>query len=423
MTTDARHKTRSLLLVGTLHAFTHIYHVALMPLYLLIQRDFGFASVGRATLLVTVMMAANFLPSYPMGVLADRVSRKKLLGSGLLINAIGFVALSFAPNFGCALASVLVAGFGGSFFHPAATAMIARLFPVATGKALGLVGVGASVGFFAGPLYAGWRATKLMSSVGDAAWRQPVLEFGVLGVIAAIVFFLLADDDKPIAVEQRVVALKVQMFPTRALWVLFFAAAVSFSLRDFTGASMGSLGSLFLQKARGYDAQSAGLALSWIFLPSAISNPLFGHLSDGGRKRWAAFVLLTAVILVVLFPHMPTHWTIPMFLIYGFFFMSSYPIVEAELMQSVPDAVRGRVFGLFITVGGLIGNLSHWVVGEIVRRMGDTAHEPRSYFVLYAVLGSFIVLSLLGLPCLKAVRKREHIVDGAPHDLETLTTK
>lgn len=409
MTTDAQHKTRSLLLVGTLHAFTHIYHVALMPLYLLIQRDFGFASVGQATLLVTAMMAANFLPSYPMGVLADRVSRKKLLGFGLLINAAGFIALSFAPNFGCALASVLIAGFGGSFFHPAATAMIARLFPVATGKALGFVGVGASVGFFAGPLYAGWRATKLMPSVGDAAWRQPVLEFGVLGVIAAIVFFLLADDDKPVAVEQRVIASKVQMFPTRALWILFLSAAFFFCLRDFTGASMGSLGSLFLQKARGYDAQSAGLALSWIFLPSAISNPLFGHLSDGGRKRWAAFVLLTAVTLVVAFPHVPTRWTIPMFLIYGFFFMSSYPIVEAELMQSVPDAVRGRVFGLFITVGGLIGNLSHWVVGEIVRRMGDAAHEPQSYFVVYAVLGGLVVLSLLGLPCLKAVRKREHI--------------
>ena len=98
-----------------------------------------------------------------------------------------------------------------------------------------------------------------------------------------------------------------------------------------------------------------------------------------------------------------------LFLTYGFFFMSSYPMVEAALMQSVPDAVRGRVFGLFITVGGLIGNLSHWIVGEAVRRMGDAAHEPASYFTLYGILAGMILLSLLGLPCLHAIRKREHL--------------
>ena len=44
---------------------------------------------------VTLLMMAYFLPSYPLGALADRVSRKKLLTVGLLINASGFVGLSF----------------------------------------------------------------------------------------------------------------------------------------------------------------------------------------------------------------------------------------------------------------------------------------------------------------------------------------
>ena len=82
-------------------------------------------------------------------------------------------------------------------------------------------------------------------------------------------------------------------------------------------------------------------------------------------------------------------------------------------MQSVPDGVRGRVFGLFITVGGLLGNLSHWVVGEGVRRMGEAAHQPASYFALYGILAGMILLSLLGLPCLHAIRKREHLGAGA----------
>ena len=106
---------------------------------------------------------------------------------------------------------------------------------------------------------------------------------------------------------------------------------------------------------------------------------------------------------------MPRAWSIPAFLLYGFFFLASYPTVEAALMESVPDAVRGRVFGLFITVGGFIGNLSHWLVGEAVRRMGDAAHEPARYFTIYAVLGVMILISLAGLPCLHAIRKREHL--------------
>ncbi len=413
MSADPKHKTRSLWLVGALHAFTHVYHVALMPLYLLMQRDFKFASVGQATALVTVQMVAYFLPSYAMGVLADRVSRKKLLGFGLLINALGYVALARAPNYACALTAVIIAGIGGSFYHPAATAMVARLYPVGTGRALGLIGIGASVGFFVGPIYSGVRATMLEPLQVAAAWRQPVLELGVLGVLAAILFVWLADDDQPVPAQTMTARSAEKLFPTPLLWVLFLAGAMAFSLRDFAGSAMGSLGSLFLQQAHGYDARHAGLALSGIFLASAVSNPLFGHLSDRGRKRWTASVLLISALLVLTFPHVPASWTIPLFLTYGFFFMSSYPMVEAALMQSVPDGVRGRVFGLFITVGGLLGNLSHWIVGEAVRRMGHAAHQPASYFTLYGVLAGMILLSLLGLPCLHAIRKRKHLDDGA----------
>lgn len=407
MTTDAKHKTRALWLVGALHAFTHIYHVALLPLYLLMQRDFGFENVGHATALVTVMMIAYFLPSYFLGVLADRVSRKKLLAWGLLINALGFTALAFAPNYGWALAAVIVAGIGGSCYHPAATAMIARMYPNSTGRALGFIGMGASVGFFIGPIYAGWRAGALEATLGAPAWRRPVLEFGVLGIVAAILFAWLADEEKAISAKPSLDAVKQKLFPTSALWVCFIASAFAFCLRDFAGTSMGSLGSLFLQQAHGYGIGLTGVVLSCIFLPSAISNPLFGHLSDGGRKRWTASVLLVASVLIAAFPHVPQSWAIPTLLLYGFFFMASYPMVEAMLMESVPDAVRGRVFGLFITIGGLLGNLSHWIAGNAVKRLGKSSTTIEAYFPLYYGLAAFVVISLLGLLGLNTLRNRE----------------
>src|SRR5437870_3917771 len=296
MQSDRDHKTRTLWLSGVLHGFTHLYQVALLPLYLLIQNDLHLQSVGQATLLVTVMMAGYFVPSYPMGVLADKVSRKNLLGLGLAVNGFGFVALAFAPNYAWSLVAVALAGFGGSFYHPAATAMVARLFPVGTGKALGLAAIGASVGFFAGPIYAGWRAGVLEPSLGTRAWRWPVAELGMAGILTAMAFAWLADEEQPVAARETTPKDRHKLFPTATLWFFFFLGALAFSVRDFAGTSMASLGSLFLQKAHGYDPKWTGVMLSSIFLPSAVSNPIFGRLSDRGRRGWISSVVLLAAI-------------------------------------------------------------------------------------------------------------------------------
>ena len=404
MTSGYSHRTRTLWLSGVLHGFTHLYSVALLPLYLLIQEDLHVASVAQVTFLITVMMLSYVLPSYSMGVLADRMSRKKLLGFGLALNATGFVALSMAPNFAGCLGCVAVAGLGGSFYHPAATALVARLYPTNTGRALGFVGMGASVGFFIGPIYAGWRAAH-------AGWRTPVLELGIAGLIAAAAFMWLAEETSTgSAVPGRVHPQRTEkMFPSVAAWGFFLAAGLFLSLRDFTGSAMGSLGSLFLQKAHGLDPRATGLALSGIFLASVVSNPLFGHLSDRARMRYTGMVLGAAALVVALFPYVPKGWEFALFMVYGFFFLASYPMVEAALMLAVPDAVRGRVFGLFITMGGLVGNLGHWLSGVWVRDLGPAATRPEGFREIYLRLSLLVIASLCALPCLHALRKREEI--------------
>jgi hypothetical protein len=85
-------------------------------------------------------------------------------------------------------------------------------------------------------------------------------------------------------------------------------------------------------------------------------------------------------------------------------------------MEAVPDEVRGRVFGLFITVGGLIGNSSHWAVGAWVKSLGERAETVSAYYPGYAVLAGLLIVSLLGLPCLRAIRKREHLKPTEPDD-------
>ncbi len=406
MSSDSSHKARTLTLVSVLHAFTHVYQVALMPLYLPIQKSFHLDSVGSATFLVTLMMLSYFLPSYVMGVMADRFSRKKLLGLGLAVNGLGFIGLALAPSYPLALASVVVAGFGGSFFHPAATALIARLYPVNTGRALGLIGIGAGAGFFVGPIYAGWRA----SQSGD--WRAPVLELGILGVLCAVLFLWLSDDTPTVITAPHERKRSEKIFGSPAAAAFFVAAALAFCLRDFTGSGMGSLTSLFLQNAHGFSVQQTGVALSGIFVGTVISLPLFGHLSDRGRKRWTCLVHTMAALVIALLPHLPgekSHLFFFVLMAYGFFFMASYPIVEAGVMLAVHDSVRGRAFGLWIMIGGLLGSLSHWIIGHVVEGFGSRASQPESFYATYGVLACLLILSLVGLPCLQAVQRREHL--------------
>ena len=165
-----------------------------------------------------------------------------------------------------------------------------------------------------------------------------------------------------------------------------------------------------LQGAHGFSVRETGVALSAIFLAATISNPLFGHLSDKGRKRWACLVHALAAAIIVFFPHLPgarSHWFFFVFMAYGFFFMASYPIVEAGVMLAVHDSVRGRAFGLWITVGGLLGNLSHWLVGHQVEGFGARAAQSETYYPLYGMLAVFLLLSLVGLPCLERVQHIE----------------
>ncbi len=93
---------------------------------------------------------------------------------------------------------------------------------------VGFIGMGASVGFFIGPIYAGWRAGALEAVLGAAAWRRPVLELGLLGIVAAGLFAWYADEEKTSPVKQVADAPPQKLFPTGALWVCFIASAFAF---------------------------------------------------------------------------------------------------------------------------------------------------------------------------------------------------
>ena len=407
--TDATHKNRTLALLTVLHGFTHLYHVALLPLFLRIQDDFKLPTTDEATLLLTVLMLAYYAPSYIAGELSDRFSRKLLLTIGLALNGIGFVLLAWAPSYSMAMAAVVVAGLGGTLYHPSGMAMVGDLFHGKGGRAFGIVGMGGGAGFFLGPLYTGWRA----ETTGD--WRAPLLELGISGIVAALIFFLLAKriprhTDAPDTSQPR-----QPLFPSPIMLGVFALAIFSFGIRDMGGNGVSTLGSLFLQKVHGWNLAHTGFALSLIFLAAIISNPLFGNLSDrvGNRPAWIVFALVLGAAAAVFIPRVAVGWTIPVFIVHGFFFMACYPMIEALMMESVSPAVRGRAVGIYLTVSGGAGTLAHWLCGRWVDRMGD-ATQSTAYHGYYALLAALMMVTLVGVGCLEWIRRQRttEVTDG-----------
>ena len=239
-----------------------------------------------------------------------------------------------------------------------------------------------------------------------------------MGLVGAVLFAVLAAENrvKPSLSHK---ADSPRLFSGIAPAVLFVVMAIGFSCRDFAGSANATLSSLYLQRAHGDSMKSAGQALSIIFVASVISSPLFGILSDRHRLRWGMILLILSALCLAalgqlsraLFP-----WGLAAF---GFFLMATYPVIEAAIMEAVPNEIRSRFFGLFITIAGLLGNLSHWYVGRRVDALGEAAWKPQSYSSLYLGLGLLMLVTPFSLIVVRKLPEFWKLRSPAPEFIPT----
>lgn len=393
LSNSARYTT--LALTAALHGFTHLYTTLLTPLYFQIEGDLGLRQVAKATLLGTVQGFAYCLTALPVGFAADRWSRKWILAIGLAANAAALIALAHAPTYPLVLACVAFAGIAGGLYHPAANALLTDLYPTRQGRALGLAGMGASLGFFFGPLTGGTLGQLL-------GWRVAVGTAGSVGLVVAGTFAFLASDAPGRPHHSR--DIKITVSPP-AVMGYFALVSLLLSVRDFAGVGTQTFTSLFLQRAHGFGEAKTGLFLGLMSLSSLIANPLFGGLSDSPRRlHWAASVLGLAAAGTALIPWFPRTLVFCGIMWHGIFILASYPIIEAALSESVPANLRSRMFGVVLAVSGVLSNMSHWVVGHAHDSLRTAATSPAAYRPVYFELALLLTLSMLAMPTLKWVR-------------------
>jgi MFS family permease len=373
-----------------LHAFTHAYGAMLVPLYLLIAQDLKLPGLGRATLLVTVYGLVYFILSYPAGVLADHVNRKSLLGLALLLNAAAIALMGITRQYHWLIVLAVVAGIAGSIFHPTANALASAHFPKSPGLAIGLLGIGAGIGFFVGPQYAGWRADR-------SGWQSPCVELGIAGLVFAVLFLLFANEAGSTSAAPKISRPPMPRGLRRRVMLL----ASVLMCRDFAGVAALSLVGIYLQKAFGENARQAGLICGSMMLIGVVVNPLAVWLTPGRRRLPILACVLIAGGLIIATAPLWSEKTVLLCLA-GFAAMQlgSYAMSDAAMMERVPPAVRGRVVGIFLNIAGVFSSLGPWIMGKWTDHLGPRAAHPAAYFPLFGLIAAMMLIAAFSPPIL-----------------------
>ncbi|MBC8108233.1 MAG: MFS transporter [Anaerolineae bacterium] len=415
-----------------LHAFTHALGTLLVPLYLLIVADLHLRGVRQASLVITIYGFVYCIASYVGGLLADRFDRRFLLSIRLAGNALAIIGFGLTRRYEVLIALGVLAGLFGTLFHPSANSLVPSHYPKNPGLAIGILGMGSGLGFFAGPQFAGWRAENATWHFGSIAdWQRPCIEFGLIALGASVVFLFLLRETRakhsvkpdPNARDAMLPArLAVEAIVTditgspetgghamgKPLRRRVIAIAAILGFRDFAGVASLTIVSLYLQKAHGYDTHRAGFTVGTMMLLSVLINPLATWISPGTRRLPAlAISVISGGVFLATAPFVRLAYFLPVMAMFQVCQLGSYAISDAAMLERVDSAVRGRVVGLFLTLAGTFASLSPFAMGLWVDLLGERAKSASGFIWPFATLGAMMIIAAFATPLIAGLAKKQ----------------
>jgi MFS family permease len=330
-------------------------------------------------LLNTVSLIVYGLVGLPLGLLADRVSRKKLLAAGIVVWATFTACARFVHSYSFLMFTRLGVGVGEASAAPTATSWIGDLFPAERrAKPLALFMLGVPVGgalsfFFTGPiaLKFGWRAAMVVAAA-PALLLVPLL--------------LMLREPVRGSAEKNAIAQAGASSVRQVLRVpTFWWIALSGALVNFNLYSIGVFFPAFFGRIHHMNVARAGIMTGIVYAVGGILGGsiagIWGdsivHRSRSGRLKVAAI----AAMLAVPFSYFGIHqgygaiaWALPLLtLAYGLLNMY-YGLVYASIQDIVAPALRGTSMSIYFLVMYMIG--ASWGT-YIIGKMSD-------YFALHA---------------------------------------
>jgi MFS transporter, FSR family, fosmidomycin resistance protein len=404
-----RRNARVLAVIGSGHALSHFYLLALPPLFPLIKAEFA-VSYAQLGLLLTLLNLATAGAQIPAGFLTDRIGARALLLAGVALMGGATALLGLSASYPMMLALVVLAGIGNSVVHPTDyVIMSASIEPHWLARAFSIHTFAGNVGFALAPMTMIALATTL-------GWRGALLCAGLpaILVLAALLLFgrdlqgearprrQREDDAPPAQLSSRQLLLSAPIL----LLLLFYM------LMAMVTSGVNSFSVTALVTVQGIDLGAANSVLTAFLITSCAGILLGGILADRTRR----YVLLTSVAfgaagLLLLLPGILLLPALALIVLFGFAGLlqgSVRPARDMMVRAVTPEGATGRVFA-FVMTGLNIGAAITPLLFGLLLDLG----EPRLLFWLLAGFFALAILIVLAVQQV-ATRRPAH----APHSGE-----
>lgn len=379
--TQESSKNRHLTLLGAAHSLNHSLFVIASPLLTLILTSLGTTKLAIGT----VATAASFI--YGVGALVggplgDRIGEAKAIAISLaLAGASTFIMIfsgATASIYIYALALILMAVWA-SLYHPTANSLISKAFSCRMSEAMGLHGVGGTLGVMLTPTAAYF--------IGAAfGWQWAFVAFGLLSIALAPLFIRGFRGTNITCKNGGTIldALKI-----RELWLLLiFNVAVGLFMK---GVEL--FFPTYLSENRGIDPALAAIAYTMVLAAGVAGQWIGGKTADRiGSKKVLIATSTGVFISLISLLFIPVHVVgILIFIaLYGVAFYAHQPALNSLTGFLSPQNQRGAVYGIFFFTSFGIGSLSQFMAGYMADVYGlDAAFYLLAVFAFVALLLSF----------------------------------
>lgn len=333
---------------------------AVIPLIPLL-RDFFHATDAQLGWLQTWLLVVLAAGSIPFGFLADRFSRKTIIGVGIFFWSAASLAGGLVSSFVLFLIARAMVGLGEAAYAPAAQSMISGAFPLerrAFAQAI----------FASGMLLGGASGLAFGGLIGPRyGWQAALLAVAVLGVLPGLALFGL--EEPPRGPRSEVVPI------LRLLSVPAFVAMIAAGICiTFSSVSLVSWGVDFAVNYKDFSLREASVSLSLITLFFLVLGVLIGgYVADRlhrilayGRIIAAAVAFLLAAPFLLLAIQSEEKSTVLVGFAIAVFFMSWYHgPVTAVLHDMMPRRAHATSIGVYMFATQLVGGLGPHIVGKI----------------------------------------------------------
>ncbi len=393
-------------------------------------------SPRQTGLLGSAFMTVHSAASIPLGVLADRFLRKRIIAFGVTVWSVATAGAAFAKTFTHMFLARAAVGIGEAAYAPAATALISERFaPEHRARALGIFNlgmfIGGAVGLSAGAVIAdrwGWRAAFLMVGPPGLLLALLVLWIAEKRKLHGIPIpnmerpDMTLDPSAPPATHSHTTSLKDMKVLLKSRSFLA-VNAIGILITYFVGA-LTLYAVRYLEQVHKLDPAEAGPTFGAISAVGGLLGVFTGsYLADRlTRRGWgtagrlavigAGILLATPFLFTGLLISKPVVLYTSLF--FGVFFTTWYigPILAA-LHDVVPANMRAAATGGYFFLIHMLGDaLSPIVVGELRQRTGS---------LKAGMLSSVVVGAMGGVLALIAARRvlRRKFGPGAPADQAT----